>query len=390
MSAYITTGLSPPAIFITPLGNHPPSGYTAHINDIVDALQYKVVECERTPLANEDHRFGCFALSHACPDAIFEAECARVGRPELGRQARAMPQVPVPPMQAAPFKLLQETHQIGLNRVDAVFDAVKSTWTEDQRFDFAAMRFPTLSAYMQYLSETYGALDDIAVAHIRTLIHAPLDPTKNIVAELATMQRNITLLPVALRGKYTDDEKIQVVLFALRAEEAARVNNEMNSRYPVKHTRTWPQFVVICQQQVTLYRNEHPIIAGALVAAAGGGKKGGHVADEKKFCFGHNVTSHSGVGCTGLAKYVEDHGAHLTFLHKIKTNRDIKVKGKDVTLKAGFLYADRDKKKAAAPAAAQRARRAPAAAASVDGDTADHDDLSTIGSGWNTADGSDV
>ena len=90
-------------------------------------------------------------------------------------------------------------------------------------------------------------------------------------------------------------------------------------------------------------------------------------------------------------KYAEDHGANFAFLQKIKTNRDIKVKGKgkDFTLKAGFLYAD--KKKAAAPATAPRqARRAPAAAASVDGDTADRDDLSTLGSGWGTVDGSDV
>ena len=390
MSAYITTGTTPSAISITPLGAHIPSGITAHNNDIIDALIYKVTESERTPLGDENHRTGCLAFRHACTDAQFAEVCAAIGRPELARQERAMPQVAVAPMQAAPFKLLQETHQIALNRIDAVFDAVKASWSEDQRLDFAVMRFPSLATYMQYLINTYGALDDVAVDAIKADIHAQLNPAKNIVTELATMQRNINLLPVLLRGKYIDTYKIEITLAALRPPEAAKVNSEMDSRYPVKHTRTWAQFHIICEQQVTLYRNDNPIIAGALVAAAGGGKKGGHVADEKKFCFGHDSSSHSGTTCRLLAKYVEDNGAHLAFLHKIKTSKDIKVKGKDITLKAGFLYADRDKKKAAAPAAAPRARRAPAAAASVDGDTANHDDLSTLGSGWDTADGSDV
>jgi hypothetical protein len=248
-----------------------------------------------------------------------------------------------------------------------------------------------MAAYLNYLQATYGALDDAAVANITTAIHAPFNPSKEIGAELQAFTRNIALLPVPLRGKYVDTEKISIVLASLRPEEALKVNNDMDSKHPVKHTRTWDQFSLICRQQVTLYRNDHPIV-DALVAAAGGGKKkGGNVAEEKKYCFGHNTDKHSGDACTGLIAYAAEHGKHFTFLSKLKSNRDVTVKGKDITLKAGFLYADKKKggHEAAPRQGAVQRRRPPAAAASVDGTNDDQDDLSTM-SGWNTADGSDA
>ena len=86
MSAYITTGTSPSPIHITPLGAHIQGGLTKHKAAIISALQYKIIDAERTPVANPDHLMGCLAFRHACSDDIFEQECARIGRPELGRR----------------------------------------------------------------------------------------------------------------------------------------------------------------------------------------------------------------------------------------------------------------------------------------------------------------
>jgi hypothetical protein len=81
-----------------------------------------------------------------------------------------------------------------------------------------------MAAYLNYLQVTYGALDDAAIANIRPAIHAPFNPSKDIGAELQAFTRNIELLPVALRGKYVDTEKISIVFASLRPEEATKVN----------------------------------------------------------------------------------------------------------------------------------------------------------------------
>ena len=53
MSAYISTGTTPSAIHITPLGAHIQGGLTKHMDAMVGALQYKVLDAERTPACRQ-------------------------------------------------------------------------------------------------------------------------------------------------------------------------------------------------------------------------------------------------------------------------------------------------------------------------------------------------
>jgi len=375
-------------ISITPLGPNATMGVRDHGESIDNASLYYCHQCETAVLGDEDHRTGVFAYENVTPQQIFEQFCASIGRPEIVRQSRMFPTVAPPGAGgAALLKVQQDNFNLGQARASNIWDAVKASWSPAQKIIFDRLRFPNMAAYRVYIEATYGMLDDKAVDSLKAAIAIPFDPQGDIDAELANIQLNINRLPAAERVIYNDAAKITIALRAMRPEEAAKVTNQLDSFFPVVHSRTWAQFEPIASAQVKNYRFQNPYTA---TAAAGGGKKGGHVAEEKKYCFGHNVTSHSGAGCTGLIAYAAEHGKDFTFLSKLKSNRDVKIKGKDVVLKAGFLYADKKKGHEAAPKQdAHQRRRPPAAAASVDGDTADQDDLSAM-SGWGTADGSDV
>jgi hypothetical protein len=390
MSAYITSATTAPTsqISITPLGPHATMGVRDHCESIDNASLYYCHQCETAALADEDHRFGVFAFENVTPQPVFDTLCASIGRPELVRQSRMFPTLAPPGAGgAALLKVQQDNFNLGQARANQIWDAVKATWSPAQKVTFDRLRFPHMAAYRVHIEATYGMLDDKAVDSLKAAIAIPFDPQGDIDADLANIQLNINRLPVDERVVYNAAAKIAIALRAMRPEEATKVTTQLDGLFPIVHSRTWAQFEPIASAQVKNYRFQNPYTA---TAAAGGGKKGGHVADEKQYCFGHNTNKHSGDACTGLIAYATEHGKQYAFLSKLKTNRDIKIKGKDVTLKAGFLYADKKKGHEAAPKQdAPPRRRPPAAAASVDGSAADQDDLSAM-SGWETADGSDV
>jgi len=391
----MSTATTQPTIFITPLSEPASFGQRDHCDDIDNALLYQIIQCETAALANEEHRTGAFAFENATSQAAFERFCVSIGRPELVRQSRIFPVVGG--VNAAHLKVLQESFNLGQARVNQVWDAVKATWTPNQRVTFSQMRFPNMAAYRQYIDDTYGSLDDQSLEILRAKIATAFSPDGDIDADLNNIQRNINRLPVDKQVVYNDEAKIAIAMAALRPEEAAQIRVQLDGLFPRISTRTWAQFLPIASAQVKNYRFQHPFSA---TAAAGAGKKGGHVADAPLYCFAHGSKSHNGDACKDLEKLIADSPAYK-FVSKLKANRakdtiTVKLPAQELKLKAGFLRF-KGKEKNPAPAAPRPTnnprQRAPAAAASVatDADTDIQDDLSTLGgSGWGTADGSDA
>ena len=382
-----------PTIFITPLGEPASMGQRDHCDSIDNALLYQIIQCETTVLVNEDHRTGVFAYENATSQAAFERFCATIGRLELVRQSRIFPVVGG--ANAAHLKVLQDNFNLGQARYLQVWDAVKASWTPAQRVTFSQMRFPHLAAYREYIDITYGALDDISLQLVKDRIVAKFDPAGDIDADLGNIQRNIDRLPVDKRIIYNDEARIFIAMAALRPEEQAKINLQLDGQFPQISTRTWAQFAPLASAQVKNYRFQHPYSA---TAAAGAGKKGGHVADDPVYCFAHGSKSHSGTECKDLEKLIAEHPQYK-FVRKIKADKSkdtitVKLPAQELKLKAGFLRygAKKENPVPVTPRPTNNPRqRAPVAAASVAGDDTDNqDDLSTLGSGWGTADGSDV
>ena len=275
----ITNLTSEPILF---LGSNPRRNYPHWLQSILQFLVTNNLEAD-SGTDNLDFSLGAESFTNAVPPEIFERECIRIGRPLPHIQSSRT----LPFLAGESFndkKRRAEFHEAAQAHLSTCFQLTLQTFPESIAHAVLETR-STLAQVITQITNDYGASDVSVVNDIEAIMKMPLNPLGSISIDLAGMIRFKNLLPVVCAAAWNDFRLIKEFLLRLNPAERAKVGTTLDIQHPDKFLRAWAQFTIICNQQVLLYRLNHPTTPNAIEASA--------VRTFGPYCFGCNQP-HSG------------------------------------------------------------------------------------------------